>query len=299
VCSRRRPRFVQKATQLITDPVRSLLFGHEMSAQHYSHADISPHFWVNGRPPKEEYFLAMVRENFANYSLEIGGLVERQLHLTLADLRAMPKQTQITKHCCIQGWSGVAEFWVNGRPPKEEYFLAMVRENFANYSLEIGGLVERQLHLTLADLRAMPKQTQITKHCCIQGWSGVAEWGGVSLHHIVGLCHPLPSARYIVFYAFDNKSTSEPHAQGPGYFYGTIRLELAEDPQTILAYEMNGQPLPILHGAPLRLRVETQLGFTMVKYIRAIEFIECYKTIGLGQGGWREDYQYFSQEAGI
>jgi hypothetical protein len=96
VCSRRRPRFVQKATQLITDPVRSLLFGHEMSAQHYSHADISPHFWVNGRPPKEEYFLAMVRENFANYSLEIGGLVERQLHLTLADLRAMPKQTQIS-----------------------------------------------------------------------------------------------------------------------------------------------------------------------------------------------------------
>ena len=102
-----------------------------------------------------------------------------------------------------------------------------------------------------------------------------------------------------MFYAFDNKSTSEAHAQGPGYFYGTIRLELAEDPQTILAYEMNGQPLPVLHGAPLRLRVETQLGFTMVKYIRAIEFIEDYKTIGQGQGGWREDYQFFSQEAGI
>jgi sulfoxide reductase catalytic subunit YedY len=233
VCSRRRPRFVQKATQSITDPLRTLLFGHEISAQHYSHADISPYLWVNGRPPKEENFLAMARDNFASYSLEIGGSVERQLHLTLADLRAMPKQTQITKHCCIQGWSGVAE------------------------------------------------------------------WGGVSLHHILGLCHPLPAARYIVFYAFDNKSTSEPHAQGPGYFYGTIRLELAEDPQTILAYEMNGQPLPILHGAPVRLRVETQLGFTMVKYIRAIEFIGDYKTIGQGQGGWREDYQYFSQEAGI
>jgi sulfoxide reductase catalytic subunit YedY len=76
-------------------------------------------------------------------------------------------------------------------------------------------------------------------------------------------------------------------------------LELAEDPQTILAYEMNGQPLPILHGAPLRLRVQTQLGFTMVKYIRAIEFIADYETVCLGQGGWREDYQYFSQEAGI
>jgi sulfoxide reductase catalytic subunit YedY len=233
LCSRRRPRFVQKATQSIIDPLRILLFGHEVSAQHYSSTDISPYFWVNGRPPKEETYLAMARDKFANYRLEIGGLVERRLDLTLGDLRAMPKQTQITKHCCIQGWSGVAE------------------------------------------------------------------WGGVSLHHIVELCQPLPSARYILFNAFDNKSTSEPHAQGPGYFYGTIRIELADDPQTILAYEMNGQALPISHGAPLRLRVETQLGFTMVKYIRAIEFIEDYKTIGKGQGGWREDYQYFSQEAGI
>jgi methionine sulfoxide reductase catalytic subunit len=233
VCSRRRPRFVQRTTQAVTDPVRTLLFGHERSAQHYSHADISPYFWVNGRSPKEETYLALARDQFANYVLEAAGLVERPLRLTLADLRAMPKQTQITKHCCIQGWSGVAE------------------------------------------------------------------WGGVSLRHIVRLCRPLPSARYIVFYAFDNKSTSEAHAQGPGYFYGTIRLELAEDPQTILAYEMNGQSLPIDHGAPLRLRVETQLGFTMVKYIRAIEFVETYAHIGQGQGGWREDYQYFSQEAGI
>src|SRR5579872_6896382 len=233
MCSRRRPRFVQNVTQSITDPLRTVLFGHEISAQHYSHADISPYFWVNGRPPKEESYLAMARDQFASYSLTVGGLVERPLSLTLADLRAMPKQAQITKHCCIQGWSGVAE------------------------------------------------------------------WGGVSLHHIIALCHPVPAARYIAFDAFDNKSTSEPHARGPGYFYGTIRLELAEDPQTILAYEMNGQPLPIDHGAPLRLRVETQLGFTMVKYIRTIEFIKDYKTIGRGHGGWREDYQYYSQEAGI
>ena len=233
VCSLRRPRFVQRVTQSITDPLRTLLFGHEISAQNYSPADISPNLWVNGRPPAEENYLEMARDEFANYRLEVGGLVKRSLNLTLANLRAMPKQTQITKHCCIQGWSGVAA------------------------------------------------------------------WGGVSLIHIIGLCQPLPSVRYIVFYAFDNKSTSEPHAQGPGYFYGTIRMELANDPQTILAYEMNGKSLPVLHGAPLRLRVETQLGFTMVKYIRAIEFIEDYKTIGKGQGGWREDYQYFSQEAGI
>jgi methionine sulfoxide reductase catalytic subunit len=144
MCSHRRPRFVQKATQSMTDPLRALLFGHETSAQHYAHADISPYFWVNGRAPIEENYLAMAR-----------GL-------------------------------------------------------FADYVLEIGGLVENELGLTLADLRAMPKQTQITKHCCIQGWSGVAEWSGVSLGHIVELCRPLPSARYIVFYAFDDKSTSEP-----------------------------------------------------------------------------------------
>ena len=233
MCSHRRPRFVQKSTQSITDPLRMLIFGHEASAQHYTRADISPYFWVNGRAPTEETYLAMARGHFAGYVLEVGGLVESELALTLADLRSMPKQTQITKHCCIQGWSGVAE------------------------------------------------------------------WSGVSLRHIVGLCRPLPAARYIVFYAFDNKSTSEPHAQGPGYFYGTIRLELTEDAQTILAYEMNGEPLPVDHGAPLRLRVETQLGFTMVKYIRAIELVESYAHIGNGQGGWREDYQYFSQEAGI
>jgi sulfoxide reductase catalytic subunit YedY len=96
MCSHRRPRFVQNAIQAITDPLRTLLFGHEISVQHYSHADISPYFWVNGRAPKEETYLAMARDHFADYILEAGGLVETQLRLTLADLRAMPKQTQIT-----------------------------------------------------------------------------------------------------------------------------------------------------------------------------------------------------------
>jgi DMSO/TMAO reductase YedYZ molybdopterin-dependent catalytic subunit len=105
--------------------------------------------------------------------------------------------------------------------------------------------------------------------------------------------------RYAVFYAFDNKSVSEPHPGGPGYFYGTIDMELARPRQTILAYEFNGQPLPISHGAPLRLRVETQLGFKMVKYIRAIEFVTDYHSIGEGQSGVREDHQNYSIEAGI
>jgi sulfoxide reductase catalytic subunit YedY len=145
----------------------------------------------------------------------------------------------------------------------------------------------------------MPKQTQITNQCCIQGWTGIAEWSGVSFRHIIELCQPLSSARYAVLYGFDDKATSEPHSKGAGCYYGTVRMELAMQPQTILAYEMNGQPLPIPHGAPLRLRLETQLGFKMVKYLRAIEFVEDYKNIGKGYGGWPEDNLYRSQEAGI
>jgi methionine sulfoxide reductase catalytic subunit len=97
----------------------------------------------------------------------------------------------------------------------------------------------------------------------------------------------------------DNKSESEPDAEGPGLFYETIDLGLARDSQTLLAYEMNGQRLSIAHGAPLRLRVETQLGFKMVKWLRAIELVESYAHIGEGQGGWREDFQHYSQDASI
>jgi sulfoxide reductase catalytic subunit YedY len=118
VCSRRRPRFVQKATQSITDPVRTFLFGHEISTQRYSYADISPYFWVNGRPPKEERFLAMAHENFANYSLEIGGLVERQLRLpsTVASRAGQGLQNGVV-HLCITSSNFAIRF-----PPRATSF---------------------------------------------------------------------------------------------------------------------------------------------------------------------------------
>ena len=190
-------------------------------------------------------------------------------------------------------------FRVNGRPPVSSLYNSLAADGFANYRLEVGGLVENPLQLSLADLKSMPHTKQVTKHCCIQGWSAVGQWGGVELKRIVELARPHSSVRYIALYAFDNKSETEPHPDAAGYFYGTIHIDLARDPQTVLAYEMNGEPLPIAHGAPLRLRVETQLGFMMVKYIQRIEFIEDYRTLGLGQGGWREDHQFYSLDAGI
>ncbi len=190
-------------------------------------------------------------------------------------------------------------FWVNGRPPREEDYLALAGARFKDYVLPVGGLVERPLRLTLEDLRRLPRQAQITKHNCIQGWSGVAEWAGVPLREIIRRCRPLPAAGDVVFWAFDEKSRSEPHFKAPGQYYGTIPMAMALQPQTLLAYDMNGEPLAIEHGAPLRLRLETQYGFTMVKYIKAIEFVESYRKVGKGRGGWPEDNLHRSREASI
>jgi len=121
----------------------------------------------------------------------------------------------------------------------------------------------------------------------------------VPLQAVLERCQPLPEAHYVVLHAMDNKSESEPDPEGPGSFYETIDLTLAQDSQTLLAYEMNGERLSIPHGAPVRLRVETQLGFKMVKWLKSIELVASYADIGEGQGGWREDFQHYSQDASI
>jgi len=188
---------------------------------------------------------------------------------------------------------------LNGRPPRDPLYQALARDHFAGWALEVGGLVEQPLRLTLADLFAMERQTQVTRHNCIQGWSYVAEWTGVPLRAVLDRCRPLPTARYLVFHAMDNKSESEPDPAGNGYFYGTLDIDLAKYPQAILAYKMGGDLLSVEHGGPLRLRIENQLGFKMVKWIRSIELVDEYRHVGSGQGGWREDWQHYSPDASI
>ncbi len=187
---------------------------------------------------------------------------------------------------------------VNGYPPTDADYERLAEGGFADYRLPVGGLVARPVSLSLTELRALGTQRQITKHQCIQGWSAVAEWGGVPLARLVDLVQPSAEAKYIVFYAFDDKGLTEGEGRF-GYFYGTIPLHLAEDPQTLLALEMNGSALPVEHGAPIRIRIETQLGFKMVKWVKAIEFVAETNDIGQGQGGWREDQQYYANAAGI
>jgi sulfoxide reductase catalytic subunit YedY len=140
-------------------------------------------------------------------------------------------------------------------------------------------------------LHIINKQEQVTEHYCIQGWTAVGEWASIPMGYIIEQCKPLESARYVVFRSYQYTAGDE--------FYEVLDLEVAKHPQTILAYEMNGEPLDIGHGAPLRLRVETQLGYKMVKWLKSIEFVNDYKNIGMGQGGHREDHMYYSPRAGI
>lgn len=189
---------------------------------------------------------------------------------------------------------------VNGKPPTAESYKVMAVHNFVDWRLRVGGLVERPVTLDLAGLRALAEpQTQRVLHNCVQGWSSIGEWTGLPLATLVDAVRPLPGARYVCFMTMQDNSTDEPSADGGGQFYEVLDLELAHKPQTLLAYAMNGEPLPIKHGAPLRLRVETQVGFKMAKWINQIEFVDDYAHIGKGRGGWREDNVYYGMDGEI
>jgi len=177
-------------------------------------------------------------------------------------------------------------FWPNGTMPTSAEYEALLANDFVSYRLRISGLVEAPREFSLADLKAMTKQEQITNHFCIQGWSGVAKWGGVPMRDILDLVRPTPGARYAVFYSFADGADG-------GRYYDVHQLFNMRHDLTLLAYEMNGGPLSVLHGAPLRLRCENELGFKMVKWIAAIEFVSDFAHLGAGQGGYNEDHEFY------
>ena len=177
-------------------------------------------------------------------------------------------------------------FWPNGKLPRRADWQKLAEEGFRDYRLEVGGLVEHPIEASLSDLRQIGVVEHITMHHCIQGWSGIAKWGGVPMAELIRLVRPLPSAKVVAFYSFGESLYG-------GVYYDTQRLDNVLKPECMLAFEMNGQALPTLYGAPLRLRVENQLGYKMVKWIERIEFIESETQIGKGQGGKNEDDEYF------
>ncbi len=215
-----RPRALQQALKVVTYPMQLLTLNRLNPSQRYSEAQISPHFWPNGKMP----------------------------------IRSDWKQ--------------------------------MARNGFAQYRLKVGGMVENPAELSLEDLRGLGKAEHITMHHCIQGWTGIAKWGGVPMRELIALVRPMPGARVVAFYSFGESLYG-------GVYYDTQLLRNVLKPECLLAYEMNGSPLTEVYGAPLRLRVENQLGYKMVKWIERIEFIATEKTIGEGEGGKNEDDEYF------
>ena len=175
--------------------------------------------------------------------------------------------------------------------PMDADYQALRQAGFAGYKLMVTGLVETPLSLSLDELKAMPSRTQITRHDCVEGWSCIGKWKGVPLGHILDQAGPTAEAKYVVFRCFD--SMDAPSLDGTDTrYYESIDLDEAHHAQTILAYDLNDQPLPVTNGAPIRCRVERQLGYKQAKYVKAIELVASFDKIRGGKGGYWEDEGY-------
>jgi DMSO/TMAO reductase YedYZ molybdopterin-dependent catalytic subunit len=186
-------------------------------------------------------------------------------------------------------------FKANGtlNPGTDEYD-QQVEEGFANWRLIVDGLVRHPLSLSVADLRKLPSRTQITRHDCVEGWSAIGQWTGTPLALILKAAEIHAGGRYAVFHCADNLDgeASKGGEQSPGQYYESLDLIDAVHPQTLIAYDMNGKPLDIAHGAPLRLRVERQLGYKQAKYLQRIQIVDSFRGISGGAGGYWEDRGY-------
>lgn len=181
-------------------------------------------------------------------------------------------------------------FRINGtQMPDSERYATLRDGGFADWKLKVDGLVNRPLQLSLADLKNLPARSQITRHDCVEGWSAIGKWTGVPLGLVLQAAGLRPNARFVVFHCADEL---EKTFDGSGRYYESIDLIDAFHPQTILAYAMNDADLTVGHGAPLRLRVERQLGYKHAKYVMRIEVVESFGGLWGGKGGFWEDHGY-------
>ncbi len=183
-----------------------------------------------------------------------------------------------------------AVFPANGNTdPGTQDYNEMVQSNFEDWDVMVDGLVATPMMFSLAAIKEMPARTQITRHDCVEGWSAIGKWTGVPLGDLLRKVQPLPNAKYAVFHCADVDD------EGVSY-YESMAVADCYHPQTILAYDLNGKPLDVPHGAPLRLRFERQLGYKQAKYVERIELVESLDGIGMGKGGYWEDqgYEWFA-----
>lgn len=184
-------------------------------------------------------------------------------------------------------------FRPNGvRNPGTAEYAAVSANGFADWRLQISGLVNRPLSLSLPQIRALPHREQITRHDCVEGWSAIGKWRGVPLSTILKAADLKTNARYLVFHCADTNGGARP-------YYESIDLVDAFHPQTILAFALNDKPLFVANGAPLRLRVERHLGYKHAKYLMRVEAVASLENIHGGHGGYWEDVAGYQWYAGI
>jgi DMSO/TMAO reductase YedYZ molybdopterin-dependent catalytic subunit len=168
--------------------------------------------------------------------------------------------------------------------PQSVAYRELLANDFRNYRLTVDGLVARPLTLTLDDIRALPSRTQITRHDCVEGWSVIGKWTGARFGALLERAGPLPAARYVMFHCADDLNGAQ--------YYESIDMYDAYHPQTLLAYQLNDRPVPVANGAPLRMRIERQLGYKMAKYVMRIELVESFDRIRGGNGSYWADRGY-------
>jgi DMSO/TMAO reductase YedYZ molybdopterin-dependent catalytic subunit len=215
--------------------------------------------------------------DFRDVLYKAEGATERVQRLVLSQRSLAREYTEadLSKHFKANGSTRVAD------PAYKQALLG----GFTDWRLKVDGLVERPTALSLAELRVLPARTQITRHDCVEGWSAIGKWTGAQLGPLLQSVGLKPEARYLVFHCADKLGRT-------GNYYESIDLIDAFHPQTILAYDMNGTALTEPHGAPIRLRVERQLGYKHAKYVERIEAVSSFAMIRGGRGGFWEDLGY-------
>ncbi len=219
--------------------------------------------------------------------LQAGETMSRTVHKTLISRKALAQEFTEADLS--------PSFRSNGTDnPRSAQYQALARTAFANWSLKVDGLVEQPMQFSLSQLRSLPKRTQITRHDCVEGWSAIGKWTGVPLSQVLAAVKPTAAARFVVFHCADPME-----ADAASLYYESIDMDDAYHPQTILAYELNDKILPVANGAPLRVRVERQLGYKHAKYLMRVELVDSLEKIRGGKGGYWEDGYGYQWYAGI
>lgn len=208
----------------------------------------------------------------------------RVAHRTLAGKQGLaPEYTRAERSPTFKGNGSVTV--------DSDFYRQQLAGGFAEWRLMVGGLVEQPLALSLADVRALPQRTQITRHDCVEGWSAIGEWTGPQLSALLDAAKVRQEANFILFRCADTLYGNT--------YYESIDMVEAYHPQTIIAHALNGEPLPEKNGAPLRARIERQLGYKQAKYLTGIEAVASLDDIGKGKGGFWEDYAGYQWYAGV